>query len=173
MGIGRYTLERLGDATAMKWLLALTIAFAPVSAQAHGVVRPTPRRPPIAPVCPAPISTPWRFSPRTERGRRDFAATISIACPANVTYELSLFSGNDCTLQADGMTIPYRIYSDAAHTSPIALCGSGRGRAALTGSGASIFTVYGEAIVPDAALDTGRYVDFITLTLNYGTQYAN
>lgn len=98
----------------------------------------------------------------------EFVGTISIACPRGVPYALSILSDNNCELQANGLAIPYRVYSDPTHASPLGMCGFGAGQAALTGTGTQTYTIYGEALVRDARLDTGLYTDSIRLLLDYG-----
>lgn len=151
------------------FLLALLWA-APLQAPAAQHAMPA-----IGTACLPPVMSPWRFSPATVAGRRDFVATISVECRSDVSYSISLVSSGACTMRHDGLSIAYDVFLDPGHRIPVLACGPGFGLGddPISGIGTRVFTVYGEALVNDSSLSSGNYEDTVNVLLHYGSSNAS
>lgn len=133
---------------------------------------PSPSRPALQPQCLPPALSPWKFSSQSASGRTYFTATISVVCPAGVSYTLSLVSSTGCMLERDGSSIPYAVFSDPGHAQQVLSCTLAPVDSPLSSTGSHVFLVYGEAFVDSHVLAAGQYSDNVRAVLTYGASYA-
>ncbi len=134
---------------------ALCLALIASPAQAAGSGSTLPQR---AASC---LTSVVFGDPVAHAGALEFRGTVSVACPAGVTFSAGLRSANACRLSAGSGSLHYEVYADAAMLSPLISCE--HTVATLHGRGRQLFAIYGRAIGPAAG--DGRFTDSLLATV--------
>ena len=141
-------------------LLAMLSFTVPGRVDAASVSMPQER-------CAPPVATPIRIPSLSRSGIIRFTTTVSVVCPADVSFELALTSSNGCALSTDGAEIKYTLYLDAGFNQPVLNCIAG-GYYTISGVGSQNFVLYGVATVPNISiLPSKLFADSITAQLRY------